>query len=51
MIQRGHILEYKSVKLFADFALLHMLQHSTSAEVVHEKWVKDEVYVDEIQSF
>ncbi|CEG44460.1 uncharacterized protein PHALS_00824 [Plasmopara halstedii] len=33
MIQRGHILEYKSVKLFADFALLHMLQHSTSAEV------------------
>ncbi|KAL7687306.1 hypothetical protein Plhal304r1_c023g0079931 [Plasmopara halstedii] len=37
MIRRGQSSENESVKYYADFALLHMLQHSISAKVVQEK--------------
>ncbi|CEG47174.1 uncharacterized protein PHALS_03823 [Plasmopara halstedii] len=51
IIQRGQSSEDESVTSFYDFALLHMLKHKNSAQVVHEKWVKDGVIIKEIRRF
>ncbi|KAL8024916.1 hypothetical protein Plhal710r2_c003g0015101 [Plasmopara halstedii] len=51
LIQLGQRSEDESQTIFYDFALVQMLKHKTSAEFVHEKWVKDKLTIDDIQSF
>ncbi|KAL7687985.1 hypothetical protein Plhal304r1_c020g0071091 [Plasmopara halstedii] len=50
-IQQGQRSNDESVAIFYDFALIHMLKHKTSAQVVHKNWVTEGVTIYKIEKF